>query len=116
MALDDGVVDTTYSVETGGGVWPMYGRDMKDHNWRKGGYGRLTFAQTLWYSSNIGVSRIIDDHYRNNPEKFVKGIHRIGLADDLKIPLVGATPARIRMPHKTVMDSTTTGVRRLCHG
>ena len=100
VALDDGVVDTTYSVETGGGVWPMYGRDMKDHNWRKGGYGRLTFAQTLWYSSNIGVSRIIDDHYRNNPEKFVKGIHRVGLADDLKIPLVGATPARIRMPHK----------------
>ena len=100
VALDDGVVDTTYRVETGGGVWLMYGRDMKDHNWRKGGYGMLTFAQTLWYSSNIGVSRIIDDHYRNCPEKFVKGIHRLGLADDLQIPLVGATPARIRMPHK----------------
>ncbi len=100
VALDDGVVDTTLHVETGGGVWQMYGRDMKDHNWRKGGYGLLTFAQTLWYSSNIGVSRIIDDHYKNNPEKFVQGIHRLGLADDLKIPLVGATPARIRMPHK----------------
>lgn len=100
VALDDGVVDTTLHVETGGGVWQMYGRNMKDHNWRKGGYGLLTFAQTLWYSSNIGVSRIIDDHYKNNPEKFVQGIHRLGLADDLKIPLVGATPARIRMPHK----------------
>ena len=100
VALDDGVVDTTLHVETGGGVWQMYGRDMKDHNWRKGGYGLLTFAQTLWYSSNIGVSRIIDDHYKSNPEKFVQGIHRLGLADDLKIPLVGATPARIRMPHK----------------
>ena len=100
VALDDGVVDTTLHVETGGGVWQMYGRDMKDHNWRKGGYGLLTFAQTLWYSSNIGVSRIIDDHYKNNPEKFVQGIHRLGLADDLKTPLVGATPARIRMPHK----------------
>ena len=100
VALDDGVVDTTLHVETGNGVWQMYGRDMKDHNWRKGGYGLLTFAQTLWYSSNIGVSRIIDDHYKNNPEKFVQGIHRLGLADDLKIPLVGATPARIRMPHK----------------
>ena len=100
VALDDGVVDTTCVVETGGGVWPMYGRDMKDHNWRKGGYGTLTFAKTLWFSSNIGVSRIIDDHYRNNPEKFVKGIYRLGLADDLKIPLVGTTPARIRMPHK----------------
>ncbi len=100
VALDDGVVDTTLHVETGSGVWQMYGRDMKDHNWRKGGYGLLTFAQTLRYSSNIGVSRIIDDHYKNNPEKFVQGIHRLGLADDLKIPLVGATPARIRMPHK----------------
>lgn len=100
VALDDGVVDTTYHVETGCGVWQMYGRDMKDHNWRKGGYGMLSFAQTLWYSSNIGVSRIIDDHYRNNPEKFVKGIYRTGLHDDLKIPLMGATPARIRMPHK----------------
>ena len=100
VALDDGVVDTTYHVETGGGIWPMYGREMKDHNWRKGGYGMLTLAQTLWYSSNIGVSRIIDDHYRNNPEKFVKGIYRTGLHDDLKIPLAGATPARIRMPHR----------------
>ena len=100
VALDDGVVDTTYRVETAGGVWPMYGRDMKDHNWRKGGYGMLTLAQTLWYSSNIGVSRIVDDHYRNHPEKFVKGIYRTGLHDDLKIPLVGATSARIRMPHR----------------
>ena len=100
VALDDGVVDTTYRVETGNGVWQMYGRDMKDHNWRKGGYGLLTFAQTLWFSSNIGVSRIVDDHYKNNPEKFVKGIRRLGLADDLRIPLVGSTPARIRMPHK----------------
>ncbi|HBF04808.1 MAG TPA: penicillin-binding protein [Prevotella sp.] len=100
VALDDGVVDTTYRVETGCGVWPMYGRDMKDHNWRKGGYGMLTLPQTLWYSSNVGVSRIIDDHYRNHPEKFVEGIYRTGLHDDLKIPLVGATPARIRMPHK----------------
>ena len=100
VALDDGVVDTTYHVETGCGVWQMYGRDMKDHNWRKGGYRMLSLAQTLWDSSNIGVSRIIDDHYRNNPEKFVKGIYRTGLHDDLKIPLMGATPARIRMPHK----------------
>ncbi len=100
VALDDGVVDTTYHVETGNGVWNMYGRDMKDHNWRKGGYGMLTLPRTLWVSSNIGVSRIIDDHYRNCPEKFVQGIERLGLRDNLHIPLVGASPAIIRMPKK----------------
>ena len=100
VALDDGVVDTTYRVETAGGVWPMYGREMKDHNWRRGGYGMLTLPQTRMVSSNIGVSRIIDDHYHNTPEKFVQGIYRLGLADDLHIPLQGASPARIRMPKK----------------
>ena len=100
VALDDGEVDTTYRVETAGGVWPMYGREMKDHNWRRGGYGMLTLPQTLMVSSNIGVSRIIDDHYHNTPEKFVQGIYRLGLADDLHIPLQGASPARIRMPKK----------------
>ena len=99
VALDDGVVDTTYRVDTGKGVWPMYGREMKDHNWIRGGYGWLTLPQTLWVSSNIGVSRIIDDHYHNNPEKFVEGIYRLGLHDDLGIPLGAARP-RIRMPRK----------------
>ena len=60
----------------------------------------LTLAQTLWYSSNIGVSRIIDDHYHKHPEKFVQGIDRLGLRDNLRIPLVGSTPAIIRMPRK----------------
>ena len=100
VALDDGVVDTTARVETAGGVWPMYGREMRDHNWRRGGYGMLTLPQTLMVSSNIGVSRIIDDHYKDHPEKFVEGIYRLGLADDLKIPLAGSSPARIRMPKK----------------
>ena len=100
VALDDGVVDTTCRVETGGGVWPMYGRQMKDHNWRRGGYGTISLPRSLEVSSNIGVSRIIDDHYHNKPEKFVEGIYRTGLATDLHLPLVGSSSAKIRMPKK----------------
>ncbi len=100
VALDDGVVDTTYKVDTGNGIWDMYGAKMRDHNWHRGGYQVLSLPQTLEYSSNIGVSRIIDKFYHNNPEKFVEGIDRIGLRTDLHIPLVGATPPRIRMPKK----------------
>lgn len=60
----------------------------------------MTLPKTLWVSSNIGVSRIIDDHYHNCPEKYVQGIHRLGLADDLHLPLAGSSPARIRYPKK----------------
>ncbi len=99
-ALDDGVVDTSYLVETGGGSWPMYGKEMKDHNWRRGGYGTISLSRSLEVSSNIGVSRIIDHFYHKDPEKFVRGIYRTGLALDFQIPLVGYAHARIRMPKK----------------
>lgn len=100
VALDDGVVDTTYTVDTGSGIWDMYGAKMRDHNWHKGGYQVLTLPQTLEYSSNIGVSRIIDKYYGKNPEKFVKALDRIGIREDLKLPIVGYAPPRIRMPKK----------------
>ena len=100
VALDDGVVDTTARVETGGGVYPMHGRDMKDHNWRRGGYGNISLPRILEVSSNIGVSRIIDEHYGQHPEKFIEGIYRLGLASDLKIPIKGYAQPKIRMPEK----------------
>ena len=107
VALDDGVVDTTYKVDCSGGTYEMHGAKMRDHNWHRGGYGILSFGQTLEYSSNIGVSRIIDEHYGKNPEKFVEGLRRIGIASDLEIPLVGSAAPRIRMPKKNARGQYT---------
>lgn len=100
VALDDGVVDTTFMVDTGCGIWDMHGSKMKDHNWHRGGYGMISLPRALEVSSNIGVSRIIDQFYYNEPEKFVQGIYDLGLAEDFDIPIYGASPARIRMPEK----------------
>jgi len=100
VALDDGVVDTTYLVDTGCGIKNMHGRDMKDHNWRRGGYGTISLPRILEVSSNIGVSRIIDEKYGSRPERFIEGIYRTGLAADLKLPIQGYARPHIRMPEK----------------
>ncbi len=100
VALDDGVVDTTYLVDTGCGIKNMHGRDMKDHNWRRGGYGTISLPRILEVSSNIGVSRIIDEKYGSKPERFIEGIYRTGLAADLKLPIQGYARPHIRMPEK----------------
>lgn len=101
VALDDGVVDTSMMYALGNhGIHMMYGREMRDHNWRKGGYKPLKVPDILANSSNIGVSRIIDENYHRNPEKYVEGLHRIGIAEDLKVKIPGYTPPRIRMPKK----------------
>lgn len=100
VALDDGVIDTSYVIHTGSGVAPMYGRQMKDHNWRRGGYQDINAARALEVSSNIGVSHVIDKYYHSNPEKFVGGLYRVGINEDLQIPLLGYQSPKIRMPKK----------------
>ena len=78
VALDDEVVDTSFVIHTGCGVMEMHGRPMKDHNWRRGGYQDINVARALEVSSNIGVSYVIDKFYGSNPERYVKGLYRVG--------------------------------------
>lgn len=98
VALEDGMITPADGVDTGNGVYMMHGRPMKDHNWRRGGYQYLTVPQILMYSSNVGVSRLIDDHYANNPEKFVEGLHRMSLNQPLHLQINGEGKPNIRRP------------------
>ena len=104
VALDDGVTDTSFVIHTGSGVMEMHGRLMKDHNWRRGGYQDINMARSLEVSSNIGVSYLIDKFYGSNPTKYVQGLYRVGIHEDLKLPLVGYHPPYIRMPDTKTSD------------
>ena len=108
VALDDGVIpnDTNFTIPTGCGIMEMHGRAMKDHNWRRGGYGTINVARALEVSSNIGVSYVIDKFYGSNPTKYVQGLYRVGIHEDLKLPLVGYHPPYIRMPDTKTTDRT----------
>lgn len=57
-------------VDTEEGVVYYEGRVVKDHNWHRGGYGKLTMEEVLSYGSNIGVCRLVDEVYGNNPLRF----------------------------------------------
>lgn len=96
VALDDGVVDTTFMVNTNGGAINMHGAIMRD--WRSGGFGTINFAKIMEQSSNTGVSVIIDKHYNAHPEKFVEGLYRVGIGEDLKLPIREYRAPRIRYP------------------
>ena len=100
VALEDGKITKNTRVETGNGIYRMHGSNMKDHNWHRGGYGELTVSQVLEFSSNIGVSRLIDDAYHDDPEAFVRGLNREGVGLELKLPFVGAGEPWVRHPQK----------------
>ncbi len=106
VALEDGKITPEQTVDTGNGVYNMHGRPMKDHNWHRGGYGVLSVTQSLMVSSNIGVSRFIDENYHNNPTKFVKGLYKLGIATPLKLDIPGTGKPYIRMPNKSNWSKT----------
>jgi cell division protein FtsI (penicillin-binding protein 3) len=98
VALEDGLVHPDDSVQTGSGRMPMYGRTMTDHNWDKGGYHMLTAARSIWFSSNIGISTLIDKHYHTNPSRFVDGLYRMGLNKPMDLEIPGGGKPRIPHP------------------
>lgn len=99
VALEDGVITRNDKVDVGNGVYMMHGRPMKDHNWRKGGYGRaISVDECLMFSSNVGVSRIIDEHYHAHPEKYVDGLLREGVGIPFDLPFPGAGKPNVRRP------------------
>ncbi|WP_455674333.1 penicillin-binding transpeptidase domain-containing protein [Phocaeicola sp.] len=106
VALEDGKITPDQTIDTGNGVYNMHGRPMKDHNWHRGGYGVITTTQTLMYSSNIGVSRLVDQNYHNQPEKYVEGLYKLGIATPLKLDIPGAGKPYIRMPNKDNWSKT----------
>ena len=60
VGLESGKAHLSDVVDTGNGVWQIDDdRIMKDHNWRRGGYGEVTLDRALELSSNIGISKQI---------------------------------------------------------
>lgn len=107
VALEDGKITPDQQVDTKNGVYMMHGRPMKDHNWHRGGYGVIDVTKVLMVSSNIGVSRVIDENYHNNPQKFVEGLYKLGIASPLNLDIPGAAKKpNIRMPNKNNWSKT----------
>ena len=98
VALEDGVCTPEDTVDVGNGIYMYHGARMTDHNMNKGGYGKITVAQSIWYSSNIGVAKVILKGYSENPTKYVEGLYRIGMNADLRLEIPGAGRAKIRRP------------------
>lgn len=107
VALEDGYITPDDEVDTGNGIMPMYGRFMRDHNWHRGGYGKITVSRILEVSSNIGVSYLIDKYYHDNPQKFVDGLKRMSIDQPLHLQIPGEGTPNIKGPKEKYFAKTT---------
>lgn len=70
VALETGKVKLSDKVDTGNGIYQIHGRELKDHNWHRGGYGELTVQEGLAVGSNIATYKTMEKAFGDNPQTF----------------------------------------------
>ncbi|MBN2669704.1 MAG: transpeptidase family protein [Bacteroidales bacterium] len=103
VALEDGVVKLTDSIDTEGGRKKYYDRVMiDDHE----GDGVITVQQAFEHSSNVAISKIIVQNYQNDPRRFVERLYKMNLNEKLGLKIKGEGMPLIKYPD----DPTWSGV------
>lgn len=97
VALEDGYVDLKDSVQTGNGLIKYHGFLIRDT--KIGGYGKISVKQAFEYSSNVGISRIIFQAYKDKPDKFVKRLYSMNLNEPVGIEIAGERTPLIKFPN-----------------
>jgi cell division protein FtsI (penicillin-binding protein 3) len=87
VALEDGYIDTNDLIETGNGVYTFYGQKMRDSH--RGGFGTITVKEAFEKSSNIAIAKIVEKHYRKDPQDFVDKLARLGVNRRIGVDIPG---------------------------
>jgi cell division protein FtsI (penicillin-binding protein 3) len=92
------------SIDTGNGKFDFYGNYLTDT--KPGGYGKITLQEAFEKSSNIAISKLINDQFGKNPQRFIDYIKTFGLASPLDFQMIGEAQPYIKNPY----DPTWSGI------
>jgi cell division protein FtsI (penicillin-binding protein 3) len=94
VAMDDGLVELTDQVEVGDGVYYFSNQRMKDSHAPKKPV--FTVLETFMKSSNVGISKLIYEHYSKHPQDFIDGLKKFHLHEKLGLEIPGEGKPLIR--------------------
>jgi len=94
--LEDGHVDITDTVDIEGGIKKYYTETMKDS--KTGVYNKITVAKAFELSSNVGISKLVNQYYQKDPEQMTDRLVAMGLNEPLGLEIKGEGKPRIPSP------------------
>lgn len=69
-ALETGKMKLSDMVDVGNGIYSIQDRELKDHNWHRGGYGEISIKQGLASSSNIAVYKTMEKAFGDDAQAY----------------------------------------------
>lgn len=104
-AIEDGLTDITDSVDIENGETRYFDKVMKDSH--KSEVAKLTVMQVFEQSSNVGVSKVVNECYAKNPQAFITRLYKMGLSQPLGIEIYGEGAPEIKSPKDRSWSGTT---------
>jgi cell division protein FtsI (penicillin-binding protein 3) len=95
VAMEDGFIKLGDTINVEGGRKKYYDRTMVDDH---EGLDNLTVQQVLEQSSNVGVSKIIVEHYGKDPRRFVERLYKMNLNEKIGLEIKGEGVPIIKYP------------------
>lgn len=107
-ALETGKVNLSDKVDVGSGIYSVHGRELKDHNWQRGGYGEITVEQGLACSSNIATYKTIEEALDDTPQSYFNLLTKMDYGKPDSIAgISNLKPAQFITPKDKNWDNTS---------
>ena len=76
-ALETRKVKLSDMVDVGNGIYSIQDRELKDHNWHRGGYGEISIKQGLASSSNIAVYKTMEKAFGDDAQAYFNLLNKV---------------------------------------
>lgn len=103
--LEDGKISTKDTIDNSWGKWSWYDLDLEDAVKPKKRF--YTLGECLQYSSNVGTSKFVMQHYKKDPEKFTQHAMDLGLHIKPKFDIPSSNGPSIATPEKAEWSGTS---------
>ncbi|MEO0473349.1 MAG: penicillin-binding transpeptidase domain-containing protein, partial [Bacteroidota bacterium] len=93
--LDDDLVQMCDTFDTGNGTLTFDDKEITDNGHA---FGLIDFESIIAYSSNVGMALAVNQHYGENPDRYIWHLHRFGFGDIVNTQLKGEPVPHIIKP------------------
>lgn len=97
VALEDGIVQPTDSIDTGNGSILVGGRTISDGGRIR---GKISVSQIIERSSNVGIAKVVLKGYSKSPQDFVDKMNALGFGLKWESDIPGQGHAKINSIRK----------------
>lgn len=91
-------------IKIGNGRYKVYDRVVKDAHFTA---SKLSAREIFEKSSNVGTVKLVEKHYKKNPEEYIERLYSFGLLDKLNIDIIGEPTPMIKSPSDEDWYGTT---------